>query len=177
MTDLTEKRLHEMLESLAGRSTDQAATLEDKVGAFYHSFMDEARVESMGVKPIEPELSEIKNAKSRDELAALMAADSDGFRIFTFRIRNRCRSKGSDRVRVLHRPGRFRSAGPGLLFKAGFRRAESSLPKLCRNALRSGELGRARNARQRRWSISKRRSPRRAGRRLNSEIRSQPTTR
>ncbi len=79
MTDLTEKRLHEMMETLAAKPADPAAGLEEKVGAFYHSFMDEARAESLGVKAIEPELSEIKNAKSRDELATLMGRTATDF--------------------------------------------------------------------------------------------------
>ena len=41
--------------------------------------MDDARVESLGVKAIEPELSEIKNAKSRDELATLMGRATTDF--------------------------------------------------------------------------------------------------
>src|SRR6266478_7903531 len=38
MTDLTEQRLHEMMEAFATKS--DPATLEGKVGAFYRSFMD-----------------------------------------------------------------------------------------------------------------------------------------
>ncbi len=49
------------------------------MGAFYRSFMDDARVESLGVKAIEPELNEIKNAKSRDELATLMGRATTDF--------------------------------------------------------------------------------------------------
>src|ERR1700732_1066654 len=44
MTDLTEQRLHDMMETLGAKPSDDPATLEEKVGAFYHSFMDEARV-------------------------------------------------------------------------------------------------------------------------------------
>src|SRR6476619_5942550 len=41
MTDLTEQRLHEMMESFATKVKGDPTTLEEKVGAFYHSFMDE----------------------------------------------------------------------------------------------------------------------------------------
>ena len=47
MTDLTEQRLHEMMESLSAKPTDNPSTLEEKVGAFYRSFMDEARAERL----------------------------------------------------------------------------------------------------------------------------------
>src|SRR5205085_8552305 len=58
MTDLTEQRLHEMMEALQARSATANMTLEDKVGAFYHSFMDEAAIEKLGVKAIDPELAD-----------------------------------------------------------------------------------------------------------------------
>ena len=45
MTDLTEQRLHEMMEALAGKDVTNPSTLEEKVAAFYRSFMDEARIE------------------------------------------------------------------------------------------------------------------------------------
>jgi len=81
MTDTIEQRLHDLLESLGSKVEGEPATLETKAGAFYHSFMDEARVEHLGAKPIQPELTEIKNAKSREDLAALMgrtATDLEG---------------------------------------------------------------------------------------------------
>jgi putative endopeptidase len=79
MTDLTEQRLHDILEGAAGRNEDEPSTLEAKAGAFYHTFMDEARVEDLGVRPISSELADIKNAKSRDELAALMGRSATDF--------------------------------------------------------------------------------------------------
>ena len=78
MTDLTEQRLHEMMESLGAKSNENPSTLEEKVGAFYRSFMDEARVEQLGAKPIEPELNTLKDAKTRDDLAALMGRTKIG---------------------------------------------------------------------------------------------------
>ncbi len=76
MTDLTEKRLHEMMEAAAARSPEEPKTLPEKVGAFYHSFMDEVAVDSLGAKAIEPELNDIKKAKSREDLAELMGKTS-----------------------------------------------------------------------------------------------------
>ena len=76
MTDLTEQRLHEMMETLAAKDVTNPSTLEDKVAAFYRSFMDEARIEQLGAKPIESVLSEVKKAETRDDLAALMGRES-----------------------------------------------------------------------------------------------------
>ncbi len=79
MTDLTEKRLHEMMEAAAAKSPSDPMTVEEKVGAFYHSFMDEAAVASLGVKAIEPELGAIRDAKSAEELAKLMGRTATDF--------------------------------------------------------------------------------------------------
>ncbi|HEY8682207.1 MAG TPA: M13 family metallopeptidase N-terminal domain-containing protein, partial [Rhodanobacter sp.] len=81
MTDRTEQRLHAMMEAAAARTTDHPATLQDKVGAFYHSFMDAARIEALGARPIAPQLDAVRHANTRDALAALMGRtnlDFDG---------------------------------------------------------------------------------------------------
>src|SRR3954470_4772711 len=64
MTDKTEQRLHDMMEGLAAKT--DPATLEEKVGGFYRSFMDEARVEQLAGKAIATELDAVKKAKTRD---------------------------------------------------------------------------------------------------------------
>src|SRR5215475_14181232 len=79
MTDLTEQRLHEMMESLGAKPTDTPSTLEEKVGVFYRSFMDEARAEQLGAKAIESELNALKELKTHDEFAALMGRTMTGF--------------------------------------------------------------------------------------------------
>src|SRR5437868_14300606 len=50
MTDLIEQRLHEMMEAFAAKS--DPSTLEEKVGAFYRSLMDETHVNQVGAKAI-----------------------------------------------------------------------------------------------------------------------------
>src|ERR1051325_9257835 len=84
MTDLTEQRLHDMMESLGVKPNENPSTLEEKVGAFYRSFMDEPHVEQLGVKAIEPELNALNDAKTRDDFAALMgrATTDFGFSLF-----------------------------------------------------------------------------------------------
>src|SRR5262249_46502346 len=84
MTDLTEQRLHEMMESLGAKPTDTPSTLEEKVGVFYRSFMDEARAEQVGAKAIESELNALKDIKTRDEFAALMGRSMMDFEFSLF---------------------------------------------------------------------------------------------
>ncbi|MGB8804034.1 MAG: hypothetical protein WCC93_03835, partial [Chthoniobacterales bacterium] len=91
MTDLTEQRLKDMLETAGAQAADKSepdgrnlSTLEEKAGAFYRSFMDETRVEQLGAKAIDPELNDLKNAKTRDDFAALMGRTTTDFEFSLF---------------------------------------------------------------------------------------------
>jgi putative endopeptidase len=78
MTDLTEQRLHQLMES-AAQSKAPAGSLEGKVGAFYQSYMDEARIDALGAKPIAPQLDAVRKATTRDAQAALMGRTNTDF--------------------------------------------------------------------------------------------------
>src|SRR2546430_10663646 len=79
MTDLTEQRLHEMMETLAAQDVENPSSLEEKVAAFYRSFMDEAGIEQLGAKSIVSVLSDVKKAETRDDLAGLMGREGVGY--------------------------------------------------------------------------------------------------
>ena len=79
MTDRTDARLHEILEKAAANAQREPGTLEGKAGAFYKSFMDEARIEQLGTAPIAPELSAVRDARTRGDLAALMGRTNFDF--------------------------------------------------------------------------------------------------
>ncbi|MEP7027456.1 MAG: M13 family metallopeptidase [Candidatus Eisenbacteria bacterium] len=79
MTDLTEGRLHEMMEAAAARATNEPSDLEGKVGAFYRSFMDTARIEALGANALSPWLDAVRRAKTRADLSALMGRDNRDF--------------------------------------------------------------------------------------------------
>ncbi|HJT46028.1 MAG TPA: M13 family metallopeptidase N-terminal domain-containing protein, partial [Chthoniobacterales bacterium] len=84
MTDLTESRLKDLLEAAGANASANPSTLEEKAGAFYRSFMDEQRVEQLGAKAIDPELHDLKNAKTRDDFAALMGRTQTDFEFSLF---------------------------------------------------------------------------------------------
>ena len=73
MSDVTESRLHEMMEAAAPTS------LSGKAGAFYKAFMDADRIESLGAAPIRPELDAVRAAMDREQLAALMGRNPSDF--------------------------------------------------------------------------------------------------
>jgi putative endopeptidase len=79
MTDLTEQRLHDLMEATATKAEAKPTTVEGKVGAFYKSFMDEARIEKEGASGLKAILAEIQSAKTRDALAALMGRQNSDF--------------------------------------------------------------------------------------------------
>ncbi|MGD0863977.1 MAG: M13 family metallopeptidase [Rhizomicrobium sp.] len=79
MTDLTEQRLHEIMDADAAKAGHEPSETAGKVGAFYKAFLDEGRIETLGAKAIEPELAAIRAAESRDALAALMGSNNSDF--------------------------------------------------------------------------------------------------
>jgi putative endopeptidase len=72
MTDAVQQRLHDMMENAAAHADHEPATLDGKVGAFYKSFMDEERINDLGIRAIEPQLDAVRHADTREMLAALM---------------------------------------------------------------------------------------------------------
>jgi putative endopeptidase len=79
MTDRTEGRLHQLMDTAAAAIPPQPSTLEEKIGGFYKSFMDAARIESLGVIPIATELDAIRAATNREDIAELMGHNSNDF--------------------------------------------------------------------------------------------------
>jgi putative endopeptidase len=57
----------------AAAGNPSAATDAQRIGDFYASFMDEARLEQLGVTPLKPELDKIAALKDKSELPALLA--------------------------------------------------------------------------------------------------------
>src|SRR5438045_2897003 len=79
MSDLTEQRLHDLMEETAKKAERTPATIEGKVGAFYKSFMDEAAIEKAGASSIKDRLNEVRSAKTREALAVLMGKQNADF--------------------------------------------------------------------------------------------------
>lgn len=76
-TDRITARLHELMEAAAASAGP--ATTDGKVGAFYRSYMNEARVQALGPAPIDGELAAIRAARDRRQFARLMGKSPAGF--------------------------------------------------------------------------------------------------
>lgn len=68
----TANEVRAIIEQTAARKQPRASTGQ-KVGDFYRSFMDTARIEALGVRPLQAELSEIAKITSVDDLPAAFA--------------------------------------------------------------------------------------------------------
>ena len=79
MTREIDKRLHAILEDLSHGVAEQPADIHGKVGAYYVAFMDEARIEQVGVRAIAPELDAIRSASDLAALTTLMGRSTVDF--------------------------------------------------------------------------------------------------
>jgi putative endopeptidase len=73
--DLSEARVRQLVEGYRANDSNRDRA---KVAALYGSFMDEARVESLGARPLQPLLQRIRAARTREQLAELMGRAPSG---------------------------------------------------------------------------------------------------
>ncbi len=85
-SNMAEVRLQAILENAAAKAGHSPRTVKGKVGAFYKAFMDEARIETLGPKPISPELDAIRAATTREEIGGLMGRQMKDFESSAFGI-------------------------------------------------------------------------------------------
>ena len=105
MSDITEARLHELMEKAAAAAPARPVTLEQKTGAFYKAFMDEARLDTLGAAPIGPELSAIRAAKDRQDIAELMGRNNADFYATIFSLGTDVDLKDTSRYAVIATQG------------------------------------------------------------------------
>ncbi|MDP4488935.1 MULTISPECIES: M13 family metallopeptidase [Pseudoalteromonas] len=71
--DESQKALRKVLEDAANSASAKAGSDEQKLGAFYQSYMDEGARNELGLNPVKPYLKEIQDLKSKSELPAIFA--------------------------------------------------------------------------------------------------------
>ena len=78
LTDKTQEQVRAIIEEAAksGASPDTDA---GKIGGLYNAFMDEARIERLDATPIAADLAEIRDAKTKADIAALMGRSKSAF--------------------------------------------------------------------------------------------------
>ncbi len=73
LADDSEMRLRGIVEESAGKVQKTPGSDEQKVGDLYASFMDEKKLDELGLKPLEAELSRIDAIQTKEQIASLMA--------------------------------------------------------------------------------------------------------
>jgi putative endopeptidase len=79
LRDLSETRVRTILDRWAADKNLKAGTDEAKVAVLYRTFLDEATVEKLDRKPIQPHLDAVKKAETREDLARFMANAPSSF--------------------------------------------------------------------------------------------------
>jgi putative endopeptidase len=76
--DKSQEQLRSIIEDTA-KAGGAADTTPGKVGALYNAFMDEARLEQLDAAPLAGDLRRIRDARTRNDLAAYMGGTAGGF--------------------------------------------------------------------------------------------------
>ncbi len=71
--DDAQRQMREIIEEAAKNPNLDPGSDASKVGTLYNSFLDEARIDELGSKPLAPELARIDALKSKRDLPALIA--------------------------------------------------------------------------------------------------------
>jgi putative endopeptidase len=77
--DLSEVRVRAIIDKWAADKKLKGASDEAKVAALYRAFMDEAAIEKLDSKPIQPHLDAVKKAKTHEDIARLMGRAASSF--------------------------------------------------------------------------------------------------
>jgi predicted metalloendopeptidase len=73
LAEKAERDLREIIENCANSKDNPPGSERQKIGDLYNSFMDEAKIEQLGITPLEPKLAAIDAVKSKEDLLALLA--------------------------------------------------------------------------------------------------------
>jgi putative endopeptidase len=71
LTELSENRVHAILDQAANNVAEAPADTTGKMGAFYAAFLNEAAVEQRGAQPLQPDLTLIRAANTPADFARL----------------------------------------------------------------------------------------------------------
>lgn len=74
LSEQAEQNLRAIIEQSSEAKNKQTGTLEQKIGDFYNSYMNEEQIESNGLKPIEADLKTINNIKNNTGLIRQFAS-------------------------------------------------------------------------------------------------------
>jgi putative endopeptidase len=74
LRELSDNRMKALVQGLAARTDLAPGSDEQKIADLYRSYMDEARIEQLDAQPLQPYLTRIRAADTREEIAAYMGS-------------------------------------------------------------------------------------------------------
>ncbi|MFT8718385.1 MAG: M13 family metallopeptidase [Acetobacter sp.] len=86
LRDLSQRRVRDILTQLGKQHSDKVETTEQKLAAYYSSYMDEKHVEALGAGPLADDLAAIRNLKTPTEMARLIGTGQTGFQFSAFSL-------------------------------------------------------------------------------------------
>ncbi|MCH4090082.1 M13 family metallopeptidase [Acetobacter sp.] len=86
LRDLSQKRVRDILSGLARQRIVAPQTTEQKLAAYYTSFMNEKAVEALGAKPLQGDLAAIRGLKTPEEFARLIGTGQTSFQFSAFSL-------------------------------------------------------------------------------------------
>ena len=176
LRDDTELQVKALVED-AARATDAAPGSEtQKIRDLYNSFMDEAKLEELGAKPLAPLFARIDAVKDKADVAALIATLQ---RPAHRRAVLASRAPGQSRFHQVRRrlaPGRAGPARSRLLPRRQVQGCARAILRACQEDARHGRRPRRRQDRAATSSRSNPNWPARNGRASTIATRSRPTT-
>jgi putative endopeptidase len=101
LRDKSEAAVRKIAEDLAAKTNEPAGSEARKIGNLYASFMDEARIEALGLKPVEADLARIEAIGSKPEFLKTLATLQRQGAIGLFRAEVMPDAKQSDRYIVV----------------------------------------------------------------------------
>jgi len=86
LAELSRTRVQTILKEVSAHPTATPTTIEDKLGTFYASFMDEDAVEKLGVTPLAGDLAAIHAVSDAGSFAALVGTAQRNFQFTPFSL-------------------------------------------------------------------------------------------
>ncbi|NHO32755.1 M13 family metallopeptidase [Acetobacter fallax] len=86
LRELSQQRVRDILTGLAKTPSASPQTSDEKLAAYYTTFMDEAAIETLGAKPLAADLAAIRAVKTPTDLAHLLGTGQTTFQTTGFSL-------------------------------------------------------------------------------------------
>ncbi|MCW4590259.1 M13 family metallopeptidase [Gluconacetobacter entanii] len=86
LAELSRTRVRSILEELSTHPVEDPQTIEQKLGTFYATFLDEKTIEAHGIRPLSDDLAQIRAIRTATDFASLSGTAQVGFQFTPFAL-------------------------------------------------------------------------------------------